>query len=474
MLKRKTESLEDLINQGLIANQKIPLPKKSNENVTGSYLEYPEENIEYGSNINYPNPYNEGEFFTPDNVSLGQQNIRKNIPLGLGMAQTPIPRSMPMNMLSMEEPQQDDSTNFLGSLVSQGAAMLGAGVRGGDVGQVGRMFDLDRQEAFRQGQYQKQKAEQKQKIKEQENTAKQYVDPNSEISIQERAKAEELYPFQIPKNLSYADINNKNVIQALQAKYNATQEQKSLEEQKGLQSRLDDPNSEESKNLMESLIKLKINVPKGLSANQMKQYYGRLVELSKPQPMIGGGGVRGGGVRQEKPEKEVKSNQKLLDDYTEHAQSLRSSIDVMDAVNKLNRTRIGKYTPDFSTNTQAQSGTVDRAGADLVKVLAGAGTVSDSDFARLKDLVPNSNMTKDLAKETAKNQTLEGTNKSLARLRLDRDLGRINETDFKKIINQYNRYLKDPKLELNKQINIDTGEIEDISSPNKVKFSEEQ
>jgi hypothetical protein len=408
-------------------------------------------------------------------VEQQQQNIRKNIPLSLGMAQsTSMPRSMPMSIPSIEEPQQEDSTNFLGSLLSQGAAMLGAGVRGGDVGQVGRMFDLNRQESFRQGQYQKQKAEQKQKIKEQENTARQYVDPNSEISIQERAKARELYGDAISDKFSYADLQNRFVREAIEKKYNAIQEQKNLEEQKGLQSRLDDPKSPETLKLKNSLKLLGINVPEGLSYNEIEKNRSRLEKLSEPKPMIGGGGVRGGGVRQEKPEKEVKSNQKLLDDYTEHAQSLRSSIDVMDAVNKLNRTRIGKYTPDFSTNTQAQSGTVDRAGAGLVKVLAGAGTVSDSDFARLKDLVPNSNMTKDLAKETAKNQTLEGTNKSLARLRLDRDLGRINETDFKKIINQYNRYLKDPKLELNKQINIDTGEIEDISSPNKVKFSEEQ
>jgi hypothetical protein len=201
--------------------------------------------------------------------------------------------------------------------------MLGAGVRGGDVGQVGRMFDLNRQESFRQGQYQKQKAEQKQKIKEQENTARQYVDPNSEISIQERAKAEELYPFPIPKNLSYADIRNKNVVQALQAKFNATQEQKTLEEQKGLQSKLDDPNSEESKRLMESLIKLRINVPKGLSANQMEKYYPRLVELSKPQPMIGGG-LRGG-VGQAKPEKDSKE-QDISDSYTSTADKLQKQL----------------------------------------------------------------------------------------------------------------------------------------------------
>ena len=253
----------------------------------------------------------------------------------------PTPRSsMPMNMPSMEEPEpEQDSTNFLGSLLSQGAAMLGAGVQGRDVGQVGRMFDLNRQESFRQGQYQKQKAEQKQKIKEQENTAKQYVDPNSDISIQERAKAEELYPFPIPKNLSYADINNDKVMKALQSKYNATQEQKSLDEQKGLQGRLDDPDSEESKRLMESLIKLRIKVPKGLSANEMQKYYGRLVELSKPQPMIGGG-VRGGGVAQVKPEKEKKNP--FQKEITEVDNRATMTIDALDQL-KENVEKYGTY-----------------------------------------------------------------------------------------------------------------------------------
>jgi len=307
---------------------------------------------------------------------------------------------LPINKLTIEEEQpEQDSTNFLGSLLAQGVASLGAGIQGGDIAQVGRSFEAGRQRA------------------EQDRKAKALIDPKSEESKRRRMVFEKALGFSIPEEYSATDLNDPVVLQSIRDK--------------------------------------------------------KMQELA-PKGGTGIGGVRGGGVRQEKPEKEVKSNQKLLDDYTEHAQSLRSSIDVMDAVDKLNRTRLGKITPDFSTNTQAQSGTVDRAGAGLVKVLAGAGTVSDSDFARLKDLVPNSNMTKDLAKATAKNQTLEGTNKALARLRLDRDLGRINETDFKKIINQYNRYLKDPKLELNKQINIDSGEIEDISSPNKVKFSEEQ
>jgi len=230
-----------------------------------------------------------------------------------------------MSIPSIEEPQQDDSTNFLGSLVSQGAAMLGAGVRGGDVGQVGRMFDLNRQEAFRQGQYQKQKAEQKQKIKEQENTAKQYVDPNSEISIQERAKARELYGDVISDKFSYADLQNRFVREAIEKKYNAIQEQKNLEEQKGLQSRLDDPKSPETLRLKNSLKLLGINVPEGLSYNEIEKNRSRLEKLSEPKPMIGGGGVRGGGVRQEKPEKDSKE-QDISDSYTSTADKLQKQL----------------------------------------------------------------------------------------------------------------------------------------------------
>jgi hypothetical protein len=248
---------------------------------------------------------------------------------------------IPMTQPTINEDEDTGGGGIgIGEAIAQSVAMLGAGVRGGDVGQVGRMFDLNRREAFRQGQYQKQKAEQKQKIKEQENTAKQYVDPNSEISIQERAKAEELYPFPIPKNLSYADINNKNVIQALQSKYNAIQEQKSLEEQKGLQNRLDDPNSEETLKLKNSLKLLGINVPEGLPYNEIVKNKSRLEKLSEPKPMGGGGGVRGGGVRQEKPEKEKKNP--FQKEITEVDNRATMTIDALDQL-KENVEKYGTY-----------------------------------------------------------------------------------------------------------------------------------
>jgi hypothetical protein len=157
------------------------------------------------SKILYPNPYNEGEFFTPDNVSLGQQNINRNIPLGLGtaqpnpMAQTPIPRSMPMNMPSIEEPEQD-STNFLGSLLAQGTAMLGAGIQGGDVGRVGRSFEAGRQRA------------------EQDRKAKALVDPKSEESKRRRMVFEKALGSKIPEEYSATDLNDPVVLQSIRDK----------------------------------------------------------------------------------------------------------------------------------------------------------------------------------------------------------------------------------------------------------------
>jgi hypothetical protein len=353
----------------------------------------------------------EDVFLLPEDVNnlKKPRNIKNSITSTPPMAQSkmptmtppsmPTPRpSMPMNMPSMEEPEpEQDSTNFLGSLLAQGTAMLGAGIQGGDVGQVGRSFEYGRQRA------------------EQDRKAKALIDPKSEESKRRRMVFEKALDFKIPEEYSATDLNDPVVLQSIRDK------------------------------------KMQEMAPKG---------------------GVGIGGLRGG-VAQAKPEKEKKSNEKLLDDYTKHAQSLQSSIDVIQAINKLKRTRLGKYTPDFSTDTQAEAGTVDRAGAGLVKVLAGAGTVSDSDFDRLKLLVPNSNMNKDLAYRTAQNQTLEGTNKALAGLRIDRDLGRINETDFKKIISQYNRYLKDPRLELNKFID-EQGELVDSTPPSEVEFSKEE
>jgi len=352
-------------------------------------------------NINYYNP--EGSY-TGNDVDILRSVIKQNIPLSTRLSVTPeissspvVPSTPPMGLpMPMPQPEQDDSSNFLGSLIAQGVAGIGTGLMGGSASDIQRsagMFDSMRsQQASR-------------------DRAKLLMDPKSEESRKRREVYKSL-GYQVKDNLSATDLNDPIVLQTLKSQ---------MEERK-------------------------------LAA--------------MPRGGIGVGGVG-------KPKEESKSDKKLLDEYSKHAESLQSSIDVTEAVNKLNRSRLGKYTPDFSISTQTESGTVDRAGAGLVKVLAGAGTVSDSDFERLKSLVPNSNMTKELALETTKRQTLEGTNKALAGLRIEKDLGRINETDFKKIINQYNKYIKDPRLELNKEIN-EQGELVDPTSPaKKVKFNEE-
>jgi hypothetical protein len=317
-----------------------------------------------------------------------------------------------------QEPEDPESGKFLASLIAQGAAGFGAGIMGGSsqdilrsTGMFDRMreSDINRQDRLRQNELlraerlgerqerQSEKQDRLSEIKRREDQAKLLTDPNSEESKRRREVYKSL-GLKVSDNLSFTDLNDPIVLQSLRDK---------MQEQK-------------------------------------------LAAMPR-------GGI---GVGKSKEEDEIKSDKKLLGEYSKHTEALQSSIDTMEAVKKLNRSRLGKYTPDFSTFTQAEAGTMDRAAAGLIKVLAGPGTVSDSDAARLGGLVPNSNMTRDLAYETTKRQTLEGINKALAGLRTDRDLGRINETDFRKIINQYNRYIKDPRLELNREINQDGDIIE--------------
>jgi hypothetical protein len=363
--------------------------KKPNQNITGSFLEYPIRDLQTKKDIKAQPRLNSPNI----SFSMPSPVIPSAIP-PQSMPSDNVIRSAGLQTMPQEPVSSEDDTNFLGSLIAQGVAGIGTGLMGGfprDILNSANMFQYMRDQQTKR------------------NKSDLLMDPKSEESKKRRLVFKNL-GYDVPEDLSYTDLGNSDVLRSLRSK-------------------------------------------------QMEQ------------PKLAGT-TRQGGVSG-KTEKEVKSDNKLLGDYSKHAESLQSSIDVIEAVNKLNRSRLGKYTPDFYTDTQAEAGTVDRAGAGLVKVLAGAGTVSDSDFDRLKGLVPNSNMTKELAKETAKRQTLEGTQKSLAGLRIDKDLGRINETDFRKIINQYNKYLKNPKLELNKFID-DNGELVDSTSPSTIEFSEEK
>jgi hypothetical protein len=126
-------------------------------------------------------------------------SLSKSVPM---LTSTPIPTqrpSMSMNMPSMEEPEQD-STNFLGSLLAQGTAMLGAGIQGGDVGQVGRSFEAGRQRA------------------EQDRKAKALVDPKSEESKRRRMVFEKALDFKIPEEYSATDLNDPVVLQSIRDK----------------------------------------------------------------------------------------------------------------------------------------------------------------------------------------------------------------------------------------------------------------
>lgn len=222
---------------------------------------------------------------------------------------------------------------------------------------------------------------------------------------------------------------------------------------------LTDPNSEESKRKREVYKSLGFKIPNNLSATDLNdptvlQTLKGQMEQSRLAAMPRGG------IGVEKKEKEKPSKEKLLNEYNEHTKALQSSIAVMDAIKNLKRTSAGRFTPDFSSKTKAEVGTIDREAQPQVKVLAGPGAVTDSERTAFLQLVPNSNMPMDLGIETTKRTLLEGTSKAMAKLRADRDVGLVNETDFMKIINQYNKYLKDPRLELNKEINQDGDIIE--------------
>ena len=222
---------------------------------------------------------------------------------------------------------------------------------------------------------------------------------------------------------------------------------------------LTDPTSEESKKKREVYISLGYQVPKNLSATDLNDPI--VLQTLKTQMQEKKlAAMPRGGIGVGKEEKEKPSKDKLLNEYNEHTKNLQSSIAVIDAIKNLRRTSVGGYIPDFSSKTKAEVGTIDREAQPQVKVLAGPGTVTDSERAEFLKLVPNSNMPMELGIETTKRTLLEGTSKAMAKLRADRDVGLVNKTDFKKIINQYNKYLKDPKLELNKEINQDGDIIE--------------
>jgi hypothetical protein len=182
-------------------------------------------NKQIPSSITYPNPYAEGEVFTPSNVSIGQETIRKNIPLGLGMPQSPpsVPSAMPnqnvirnagIQMLPEEQmlkEPSDDSSSFLGSLIAQGIAGIGTGLMGGDSYAIQRSASMFQRMRDRQ---------------ENEKKAKLFTDPKSEESKKQRLIYKSL-GYDVPDNLSYTDLRDPVVLQSIRNKNMQTIPQKS-------------------------------------------------------------------------------------------------------------------------------------------------------------------------------------------------------------------------------------------------------
>lgn len=169
-------------------------------------------NKQIPSSMTYPNPYAEGEFFTPDNVQLGQETIRKNIPLGIGMPQSIPPQAMPFDnvirnaglRMTPQEPvsSSEDDTNFLGSLIAQGVAGIGTGLMGGtprDIMQSANMFDYMRNQQTKR------------------NKSDLLMDPKSEESKKRRLVFKNL-GYDVPEDLSYTDLGDSDVLRSLRSK----------------------------------------------------------------------------------------------------------------------------------------------------------------------------------------------------------------------------------------------------------------
>jgi hypothetical protein len=163
----------------------------------------------------YPNPYNEGEYFSPSDVQRGQELISSNIPLGLGSAPTS-PMTQPTRMPTMipspmsqpiPEQQDDDSGRFLASLIAQGAAGFGTGISGGSAADIQRSA----------GTFQTMRDTQ-----ENQRRAKLLTDPTSEESKKRREVYKSL-GYKVPNNLSATDLNDPTVLQTLKTQM---QEQK--------------------------------------------------------------------------------------------------------------------------------------------------------------------------------------------------------------------------------------------------------
>jgi hypothetical protein len=215
------------------------------------------------------------------------------------------------NVGYMDDTTSVDPSNYLASLLGQGAAMFGAGIAGRDPGRVSEGINDMRvfEDRMRQAQaQQKQEALFRQQAQE-----------------EQRTKNEQLI---------------KNQQEALQFKKDEqTKEEQKLEKEAKLQVNAEDSKSEISKKqrMLYGNI-FGININENISANDLtkpgvlqglkemgerKRQEEALAKQQKLLPRGGGGGVRQ--PKQPKPEKESKE-QKELDEFTSQAESLKESL----------------------------------------------------------------------------------------------------------------------------------------------------
>jgi len=115
-IRKNTPSLEDLINQGYSANQNIPLPIQGN--ISESIM----------PNNSPPMFQNASMYMLPEEKkSISDYNFLNELVS---------PKTNQKPIIDNEDEDTGNGGIGIGEAIAQSVAMLGAGVRGGDVGQV--------------------------------------------------------------------------------------------------------------------------------------------------------------------------------------------------------------------------------------------------------------------------------------------------------------------------------------------------
>lgn len=206
---------------------------------TGENLNEVRQQAENRSKTKAPTRLIQPSIATPPPVPQEQQFIRNaamfmepnetpstiSTPQELRSALTPM-ASVPIDRINIQqaEPEDPESGRFLASLIAQGVAGFGTGIMGGssqDILRSANMFNrmrdanIDRQDRLSQNELLR--TEKQQEIKKREDQAKSLTDPNSEESKRRRQVYKSI-GLDIPENLSYTDLNDRDVLQSLRDK----------------------------------------------------------------------------------------------------------------------------------------------------------------------------------------------------------------------------------------------------------------